>query len=92
MAPIQWNGPFHKRYILTNLATFRHKAMVELEDVSSTAPRAQGSTVPAQCRLSRRLFCAVSGREAALSAGRTAADSSVNEYETAFPSTDCLEL
>ncbi len=62
-------------------------AMVQLEDVSSTAQRAQGLTLPAQCRLSRRLFCAVSGREAAHSAGRTAANSSVNEYKAVFPST-----
>ncbi len=47
--------------------------MVQLEDVSSTAPRAQGPPLPAQCRLSRCLFCAVSGREAVHSAGRTAA-------------------
>ncbi len=48
--------------------------MVQLEDVSSAAPRG--------------LICAVSGREEAVhSAGRTAADSSVNEYKTAFPST-----
>ncbi len=61
--------------------------MVQLEDVSSTSPRAQGPPLPVRCRLSRRLFCAVSGREAAHSAGRTAANSSVNEYKTAFPCT-----
>ncbi len=61
--------------------------MVQLEDVSSTAPRAQGPPLPVQCRLSRCLFCAVSGREAVHSAGRTAAHSSVNEYKIAFPCT-----
>ncbi len=61
--------------------------MVQLEDVFSAAPRARGLTLPVQCRLSLRLFCAVSGREAVLSAGHTTADSSVNEYKTAFPST-----
>ncbi len=61
--------------------------MVQLEDVSSTAPRVGALTLPAQCRLSLRLFCAASGREAVHSAGRTTADSSVNEYKTAFPST-----
>ncbi len=35
-------------------------AIVHLEDVSSTAPRARGLTLLAQCRLSLRLFCAVS--------------------------------
>ncbi len=61
--------------------------MVQLEDVSSAAPRARALTLPAQCRLSLHLFCAASGREAVHSAGRTTADSSVNEYRTAFPST-----
>ncbi len=58
--------------------------MVQLEDVSSAAPRALALTLPAQCRLSLRLFCAVSGREAAHSAGHTAADLSVNEYKQRF--------
>ncbi len=61
--------------------------MVQLEEVSSTALRAPGLTLPVQCHLTRHLFCAVSGREAAHSAGRTAADSLVNEYKTAFPCT-----
>ncbi len=39
-------------------------AIVQLEDVSSTVPRARGLTLPAQCRLSLRLFCAVRGSEA----------------------------
>ncbi len=37
--------------------------MVQLEDVSSTAPRARGLTLPAQCHLYLGLFCAVNGRE-----------------------------
>ncbi len=41
-----------------------------------------------QYHLSQRLFCAVSGREAAHSAARTAADLSINK--TAFLSTWCL--
>ncbi len=52
--------------------------MVQLEDVASTAPRARGLNVPVQYRLSQRVFCAASGREAAHSAGRTAVDSSIN--------------
>ncbi len=36
--------------------------------------------------LSQRLFCALSGREPAHSAGRTVADSSINECKTAFQS------
>ncbi len=46
-------------------------AMVQLEDVSSTGPWAWDLTLPAQCLLSRRLFWAMSGREAAHSAGRS---------------------
>ncbi len=70
-------------------------AMVQLEDVSSTAPRARGLTVPAQCRLSRRLFCAVSGREAAHSAGQTRLvnkliHNSVSKH-LSLSLTDCLE-
>ncbi len=40
--------------------------MVQLKDVSSTAPRAQGPPLPVRCHLSRRLFCAVSSREASI--------------------------
>ncbi len=73
-------------------------AIVQLEDVSSnvTAPRARGLTLPAQCCLSRRLFWAVSGSEAAHSVGRNAAKSSVNHLQNSVSKhlslTDCLDF
>ncbi len=88
----------HNRYILTNLATFLKKALaiVQLEDVSSTAPRARAMILQAQCHPSRRLFWAVSGRETALSVGRIAADSSVNHLQNSVSKhlslTDCLDF
>ncbi len=68
--------------------------MVQLKDVS-TAPQARGLTLPAQCRLSRRLFCAVSGSEAAHSVGRNAAKSSnhlQNSVSKQQSLTDCLDF
>ncbi len=62
-------------------------AIVHLEDVSSAVPRARALTLPAQCRLSLRLFCVVSGREAAHSVGRNAAKSSVNHLQNSVSST-----
>ncbi len=50
-------------------------AIVQLEDVSSAVLRALALTLPVQRRLSLRLFCAVSGSEAAHSVGRNAAKS-----------------
>ncbi len=51
--------------------------------------RARGLTLPAQCCLSESVLCSeLSGREEAVhSAGHTAAEPSVKEYKTAFPST-----
>ncbi len=88
----------HNRYILTNLATFFEKtlAVVQLEDVSSTAPRARALTLPAQRRLSLRLFCVVSGRETSHSVGRNAAKSSTNHLQNSVSKhlslTDCLDF
>ncbi len=85
---------------MTNLATFFEKtlAIVQLEFVSSnvTAPRVRDLSLPAQCRLSLRLFCAVSGSEAAHSFGRNAAKSSVNHLQNSVSKhlslTDCLDF
>ncbi len=78
---------YHRIYILTHLATFWINLMVQLEDVASAAPRAWGLTLRRSVA-SLCVFCAVSGREeAAHSAGHTAAELSVKQYKTAFPST-----
>ncbi len=64
--------------------------MVQLEDVTSAAPQAQGLTLPAQfLPLSASVLCGeLSCREEAVhSAGHTAAEPSVKEYKTVFPST-----
>ncbi len=68
--------------------------MVQLKDVS-TALWAQGLTLPAQCRLSRRLFWAVRGSEAAHSVGCNAAKSSnhlQNSVSKHLLLTDCLDF
>ncbi len=71
-------------------------AIVQLEDVSSTAPRARALTLPAQCRLSLRLFCAASSRETELSVRHNAAKSSVNHLQNSVSKhlslTDCLDF
>ncbi len=61
--------------------------MVQFEDVASAA--SARSALPAQCCHSPSvLWRELSGREEAVhSAGHTAADPSVKEYKTVFPST-----
>ncbi len=59
--------------------------MVQLEDVSSAAPSESPGTV---FSLSASVLCSERrGGEAVHSAGRTAAEPSVKQYKTAFPST-----
>ncbi len=52
----------------------------------STAPQARGLTLPAQCRLSRRLFWAASGRKQRIQLAVTQQNRQII-YKTAFPST-----
>ncbi len=52
--------------------------------MSPVLPRKREVWLSRHSVASRHLFCAVSGREASLSAGRTAAVLSVNEYKQRF--------
>ncbi len=55
--------------------------MVQLEDVASAAPRARGHSVASLC------ICSVQWAERDREAVHSAAEPSVKEYKTAFPST-----
>ncbi len=84
-----WLLFFHNRYILTNLATFQKKTLVIvlLEDVTSTAPRGRGLTLPAVSNLSASILCSERQRNT---------DSSINNLQNSVSKhltlTDCLDF
>ncbi len=79
-----WLLFFHRIYKVTNLATFWDKPNGSVRRCHQCCPASTRS----QCCLSASVLCSeLSGREAVHSAGHTAAEPSVKEYKTAFPST-----
>ncbi len=76
---------FHRIYKVTNLATFLDKPYGSVRRCRQCCPVEHEVTV---LPLSASVLCSeLSDREAVHSAGHTAAEPSVKEYKTAFPST-----
>ncbi len=74
-----WQIFFHNRYILTTLANFlKNLSFPSFGRCLRYCPGLRARALCSSVFLSLRLLWAVSGRETALSAGRKAADSSIN--------------
>ncbi len=80
---------FHRIYELTNLSTFWDKPYGSVRRCHQCCPASTRSVSPGTVLpLSASVLCSeMGGREAVQSAGHTAAEPSVKEYKTAFPST-----
>ncbi len=85
-----WRLFSHNRYILTNLATFLKKtlAIVQLEEVARTAPRALALTLPVERRAASPLSVSLLSSERQRSSTLTQQTRHQQIiYKTAFPST-----